>query len=96
MAPWSLDCACAEALAVAESTAVLSHFPAITATAAATFMVGYASIVPVAYAETAGHITVPPTVMRTVEKVEIALRCLIIRDWNALVGLSGASATTAR
>jgi hypothetical protein len=96
MAAWPLVYACAEALAVAESTAVLSHFPAITAIAAATFMVGYASIVPATYAETVGHTTMPPTVMRTVEKAVIALRCLIIRDWNVLVGPSGASATTAR
>jgi len=66
-------------LAAAEFSAALSHLPTATAIAPATVTAGCASAVPLAHAEIPGNNTIPPTTMSTVETVDTAFGCLVIK-----------------
>ena len=64
---WTIVCACAAALATAESTAPSGHLRTVTVIASAAFTAWGANIMLSMQAETPGRNRMPPTVMRTVE-----------------------------
>lgn len=95
MVAWLIAYPCATAVG-AESSAVPSHSPTVIAIAPAACTACCASIVPPIHAEIPGSKTKRPSLVSTIETVDIVFGCLRMRLPNAVrtrVSQNGASAT---